>query len=67
MTNAVSLPAGFEDLAPFAAVWGDLQDQASRYLQRQHSTMKDLKAFYDAAAPRLDEIFTHLEDNMAGA
>ena len=61
MTETVSLPQGFENLAPFAAVWGPLEDQASRYLQRQHSTMKELKAYYDAVAPRLNEIFDHLD------
>lgn len=61
MTDTQTLPAGFETLAPFAAVWGKLDSQEERYLQRQHSTMKDLKAFYDATAPRLNEIFDHLD------
>lgn len=61
MSETVSLPAGFEDLAPYAKTWGGLEDQASRYLHRQHSSMKELKAFYDAAAPRLNEIFDHLD------
>lgn len=61
MTATVSLPAGFEALAPYADTWGKLDDQASRYLFRQESSMKELKAYYDAAAPRLDEIFDHLD------
>lgn len=61
MTDTVGLPAGFEDLAPYAATWGRLDSQAERYLQRQHSSMKELKAYYDATAPRLDEIFDHLD------
>lgn len=61
MTDTLSLPAGFEDLAPFAAVWGHLGDQQERYLQRQQSTMKELKAYYDATAPRLNAIFDHLD------
>ena len=67
MTDALTLPAGFEGLAAHAAVWGHLETQEERYLQRQHSAMKDLKAFYDATAPRLEEVFTHLDrfDPMA--
>jgi hypothetical protein len=61
MTAALTLPAGFEDLAPFAAVWGHLDNQEERYLQRQNCTMKELRAFYDATAPRLNEIFDHLD------
>src|SRR3546814_17714780 len=36
MTETVSLPEGFEALEPYAKVWGKLEDQAQRYLQRQH-------------------------------
>ena len=61
MTDTVALPAGFEALAPYAETWGKLESQEERYLQRQHSTMKELKAYYDAAAPRLNEIFDHLD------
>ena len=61
MTDALTLPAGFEGLAAHAAVWGHLETQEERYLQRQHCAMKDLKAFYDATAPRLNEIFDHLD------
>lgn len=57
----LELPAGFEALAPFAGTWGKLDSQEERYLQRQHSSMTELKAFYDAVAPRLDEIFDHLD------
>jgi len=61
MTKKVSLPAGFEALEPFAKIWGPLENQADRYLQRQHSTMQELKEYYDATATRLDEIFDHLD------
>jgi hypothetical protein len=57
----ISLPEGFESLAPFAESWGKLESQEDRYLLRQSSTMVDLKTFYDAAAPRLDEVFDHLD------
>jgi len=61
MTKAQTLPAGFEDLAPYAATWGQLMNQEERYLQRQMSAMEDLQAFYDATTPRLEEIFDHLD------
>ena len=56
-----TLPKGFEALAPFAATWGALEHQSQRYVQRQSSTVAELQACYDAGAPRLDEIFDHLE------
>jgi hypothetical protein len=55
------LPAGFEALAPYAETWGRLESQLERYLLRQKSTMDELRAFYAAAAPRLDETFDHLD------
>jgi hypothetical protein len=62
MTAAdVSLPNDFQSLAPYAETWGRLDNQLERYLQRQKSSMTELKAFYEAAAPRLDEVFTHLD------
>ena len=61
MSVGTRLPNGFEYLAPFAATWGQLDNQEDRYLLRQASSMDDLRAFYDAAVPRLEEVFTHLE------
>jgi hypothetical protein len=58
---AAVLPQGFEALQPFAATWGKLESQEERYLLRQHSSMTELKQFYDAAAPRLDEVFDYLD------
>jgi hypothetical protein len=58
---AVLLPEGFEPLQPFADTWGKLETQEERYLLRQHSAMQELKAFYDAATPRLDAVFNHLD------
>jgi len=57
----VTLPEGFEALQPYAGTWGKLDSQEERYLLRQHSSMAELKAFYDAAAPRLEEVFDHLD------
>jgi hypothetical protein len=59
--TGVSLPDEFKSLAPYADTWGRLDSQLERYLQRQKSSMDELKAFYDAAAPRLDEVFNHLD------
>jgi hypothetical protein len=56
-----ALPKGFEALAPFAEVWGQLDSQGSRYLQRQSCSLAELRAFYDAVSPRLEEIFDHLD------
>lgn len=57
----VSLPKGFEALAPYADTWGKLETQEDRYLLRQNTSMADHRAFYEVAAPRLDEVFDHLE------
>jgi hypothetical protein len=55
------LPDAFIDLAPFLAIWGDLETAQERYLVRQHSRMPDLQHFYDALAPRLVSVFDHLD------
>jgi hypothetical protein len=55
------LPAGFEDLAPFVAEWGDLETQDQRYGQRQRLPMARLQAYYDVVQPRLRAIFDHLD------
>lgn len=61
LSTNIELPQVFEALIPFAGTWGQLRSQRERYLLRQQSTMSELRAFYDAAAPRLEEIFTHLD------
>lgn len=61
MSKDIALPEGFEELAPHAETWGQLETQDERYLQRQKCTMKEIKAYYDATAPRLNEIFDHLD------
>lgn len=59
--DTTGLPEGFEARAPYSETWGKLETQDDRYLLRQHSSMEELKAYYDAAAPRLNEIFDHLD------
>ncbi len=66
MTDPTPLPARFAFLEPFAAKWGDLEATSARYLQRQNSTMAELKAFHQAAAYRLDEILDYLDSFPPG-
>ena len=61
MSSAVSLPAGFEYLAPFAEEWGSLKTQDERYRQRQVLPMARLTAYYQAVVPQLAVIFEHLD------
>jgi hypothetical protein len=57
--TAVSLPAEFADLEPFAD-WA-LPTERARYDKRIASTMPELQAFYDAAFPRMDAALAYLE------
>ena len=57
--SAVALPAGFEDLAPFAD-WA-VQGERARYDKRVECTMGELQAFYDAALPRLEDACTYFD------
>ena len=59
--QATGLPAGFEDLAPFVAEWGDLETQDARYQRRQNLPMERLDAYYKVVTPRLPAIFEHLD------
>jgi hypothetical protein len=61
MTVHPALPAQFDFLEPFAAVWGDLHDQNERYLKRQELAQGELAAFHAALAPRLEEVFSYLD------
>ena len=60
MTEA-RLPEGFEELEPFLAEWGSAQDIAARYEVRQGLSFEQLCAFHKAMAPRLEDVFTHLD------
>jgi hypothetical protein len=55
------LPPQFAELEPFARVWGGIDDSVERFLLRQHTSQGDIKFFYDAMAPRLEEVFQHLD------
>jgi hypothetical protein len=56
-----ALPAEFSDLEPFLETWGKLETAQERYLVRQQSRMADLQAFYDAIAPRIEQVLNHLD------
>ena len=54
------LPAGFEDLEPYAARWS-LATEAERYATRLSSSMDDMEAFYTAAMARTDDARAYLD------
>jgi hypothetical protein len=54
-----SLPEGFSDLAPFIG-WA-LERERQRTEKREASTMDEVRAFYDAVFPRMEEIVAHLD------
>jgi hypothetical protein len=54
-----SLPAGFEDLEVFVAMWA-LPREIDRIRTRWTGPMDELRRFYDAMLPRLDAIIEHL-------
>jgi hypothetical protein len=56
---AAVLPAGFEDLEPFAE-WA-IPTERARYARRIASSMAELQAFYDAAFPKLQEATEYLK------
>ena len=53
------LPEGFEDLAPYAD-WA-LEPERARTAKKVESSMEELRAFYDAMMPRLEEIIAYLD------
>ena len=58
------LPQGFEDLAPFVG-WA-LEPERARTAKKVESSMEQLRAFYDAMMPRLEEIIAHLDGVPGG-
>ena len=54
------LPAGFEDLEPFAAEWC-LPTEPERQAKRFASSMDEMQEFYDAIVPRAEEAIAHLD------
>jgi len=60
--STYSLPRPFEDLEPLVAAGWSLSTERERNGKRYESTMADLRAFYDAILPRVDDIFTYLDE-----
>lgn len=60
MSAAISLPADFAGLEPFAERWA-LPTTAERAALRTASTPEDREAFFAAAAPLLDPALDHLD------
>ena len=56
----IVLPDEFQDLASWLD-WA-LEPERARTEKREASSMAEIRAFYDAVLPRLEEIIRHLED-----
>ncbi len=59
--SQVTLPQQFAFLEPFVANWGGLRSADERYAKRQELAQGELEALHAALAPRLEEVFTHLD------
>jgi len=59
MTAEKKLPPAFSDLESFIADWG-LTNERDRYYKLHESALEELREFYDAMLPRLDDIIDHL-------
>ena len=54
-----TLPEAFEDLAPWLD-WA-LEPERARTAKKVASSMEELRAFYDAVMPRMEEIIAYLD------
>lgn len=54
------LPPEFQDLEPFASSWAG-RSSDDRHHQRQIASIEQIRAFHDAMAPRLDQVFDYLD------
>jgi hypothetical protein len=55
------LPDRFRDLEPLAETWA-LPTEAERHARRLASSIADLRAFYDAIFPRIDDVLAYLSE-----
>ena len=55
-----TLPARFSELEPYAARWC-LATERERYAQRLASSMEEMRAFYDACFPRIEEAIAYCD------
>ena len=60
VSNDAALPPGFDDLAPLVAAWA-LPTEQERCGRRLSAGLPELRRFYDAILPRMDEVMRHLE------
>jgi hypothetical protein len=60
MPGGTALPAGFAALEPFIAQWA-LPSAAARSSMRESNDLQTLRAFYEAAKPRLQQALTYLD------
>ena len=56
----IQLPELFQDLEPFASAWA-LSTERERIQQRQTGEPAELRAFYDAMVPRLNDALSYLD------
>jgi hypothetical protein len=57
--STAQLPQKFASLAMFTDMWA-LPTRAERFRQRVTARFDDVKAFYDAMLPQMDDIVAHL-------
>ena len=57
----LQLPKGFENLQKYLEDWNHSTNIEDRYQIRQELPFARINAFYEAMAPRLEEVFAHLE------
>jgi len=57
--NDIALPAKFAELSPFVADWA-LETEKERHDKLIATSIDDLKVFYDAMLPRMEEIILYL-------
>ncbi len=58
--TAAALPAGFDELEPFAATWC-LATEQERWDRRLATPLDEMQAFYDACFPRAEEAIAHCD------
>jgi len=56
----MSLPKGFEELEAFVPEWA-LATERDRYQKLHHTTLPQLKLFYDAVLPRMEAVMEYLK------
>jgi hypothetical protein len=61
----IALPAGFSDLEPLATEWA-LATEQTRYAKRLATPLEEIRRFYDAIFPRMDDVMRHLAGYPAG-